>query len=274
MIEFDQKAIGKLKSCNDAINKTVPPEIMKKLWIGGNTAKWFTHIGVVWKIAHLPTYEMDRYQLMEEINKVRHQTSISKEQVREQIIKIFSWGRMKTSKTTGKAALQSIESYESICHDLLCGLNSLKAYEKFFERQNNIGFFPQMKGVGPAFYTKLIYFLGDKTGLIMDQWTAKSVNKLCGNEVIKLENNTTVSKKNDVTVYKRYLDIVSDIQTTLELPTLSKAEELIFSCSHKQATVKKQLGHHHKVCSAWRKYIAEKGDDEGTGTYRNGKKVK
>ena len=164
---------------------------------------------------------------------------------------------MKTSKTTGKAAIQSIELYEDICHDLLKGEDSLKAYKNFYERQNNIGFSPKMKGLGPAFYTKLIYFLGDQTGLIMDQWTAKSVNKLCGYKCVKLENNKTVSKKNDVNVYKQYLYIVSEIHKTLKLETLSNAEELIFSCSHKHPSVKKLLGHHHEVCSAWRKYVAE-----------------
>ena len=40
--------------------------------------------------------------------------------------------------------------------------------------------------------------------------------------------------------------------------SLAQTEEIIFSCPHKNPSVKKRLGEYfHKICSAWRKYVAE-----------------
>lgn len=58
----------------------------------------------------------------------------------------------------------------------------------------------KLKGAGPAFFTKLIYFLMPrrdptlKTGYIMDQWAGCSINLLVGPEVV-LMNVTTVRKR-------------------------------------------------------------------------------
>lgn len=49
-------------------------------------------------------------------------------------------------------------------------------------------------GMGPAYYTKLIYFLmpGDTDrpgGYIMDQWLGCSVNLICGQEVVRMDSS-------------------------------------------------------------------------------------
>ena len=113
-----------------------------------------------------------------------------------------------------------------------------------------------MKGIGPAYYTKLIFFFGDQSGLIMDQWTARSTNLLLGKTLIKLVGNV-VSDTNSEQVYGEYLHFVAELKNHLGINSLAKAEELIFSCPHKHRAVKKRLGKHHGACSAWRKYVAE-----------------
>ena len=44
-----------------------------------------------------------------------------------------------------------------------------------------------IKGLGPAYVTKLLYFFSPKLDhYIMDQWTAKSINLLAGREVVRM----------------------------------------------------------------------------------------
>ena len=57
-------------------------------------------------------------------------------------------------------------------------------------------------------YTKLICFLGNQSGLIMDQWTSRSINLLMGSKIVKLQNNS-VLKKNTSYVYSKFLSCVA-----------------------------------------------------------------
>lgn len=64
------------------------------------------------------------------------------------------------------------------------GLSRCEAYRLFL----GTGAIP---GIGPAFFTKLIYFFSPTPDFyILDQWTAKSVNLLTGNWVVKMSGDT------------------------------------------------------------------------------------
>ena len=112
-----------------------------------------------------------------------------------------------------------------------------------------------MKGIGPAFYTKLIFFLGNHEGLIMDQWTAKSVNLICNDKIIKFDGDT-VSKRNNDNVYKAFIEIVKKLQIELAMDSLSETEALIFSTSRKvnksELSFEKNL-----IASEWRNFVIE-----------------
>ena len=112
-----------------------------------------------------------------------------------------------------------------------------------------------MKGVGPAFYTKLIYFLGNQEGLIMDQWTAKSVNLLCNNKIIKLDSGY-VSKRNKDNDYIAFINIVKKLQIELAMYSLSETEALIFSTSRKvnRTTLNSEQ---NLIASEWRNFVIE-----------------
>ena len=66
-----------------------------------------------------------------------------------------------------------------------------------------------------------------------------------------------MSDNNAEQVYMRYLEFISELKYQLDIETAAKTEELIFSCPHKNHTVKNRLGEYHEACSAWRKYVAE-----------------
>ena len=111
--------------------------------------------------------------------------------------------------------------------------------------------------MGPAYYTKLIYFLHDKEGLILDQWTGRSINKLCKLPIVMLGNGVnTISMNNGPKRYAKYIEIVEQLQKILKLQSPSEVEELMFSCSHKDPRVEGRLGEeNHRFCSAWRRYV-------------------
>jgi len=96
----------------------------------------------------------------------------------------------------------------------------------------------------------------------MDQWTARSVNKLKKKTIVEMKKQNGQEYvheiKNTSANYKEFLSVVSEVKEELNLSSVLKAEELIFSSSHKKNLFKKILSNRdHQILSAWRKYIAE-----------------
>lgn len=92
------------------------------------------------------------------------------------------------------------------------------AYSAFRELQDS----NSIPGLGPAYYTKLIYFLRDinadetGAGFIMDQWTATSINLLFGDKIVKMDKDRLgkkyyVSKRNTAKNYERFCGLIEDV---------------------------------------------------------------
>ena len=124
-------------------------------------------------------------------------------------IVICAWGGM--NRKHCYSAFNNWLSWKAVADDILSG-NSTRggAYEAFASlRKNN-----QLPGMGPAYYTKLIYFLSQpqNRGYIMDQWTARSYNLLHGNHDILMnkqikksgELQAHVSDKNTSSAYEKF----------------------------------------------------------------------
>jgi hypothetical protein len=80
----------------------------------------------------------------------------------------------------------------------------------------------RLDGVGPAYFTKLIFFLtsankaNEKPGYIMDQWTARSANFLLGKAFIALDvagqrGERRVSDRNTPETYERFCTLVEEL---------------------------------------------------------------
>jgi len=101
------------------------------------------------------------------------------------------------------------------------GLSRCEAYRLFL----GTGAIP---GIGPAFFTKLIYFFSSSPDFyILDQWTAKSVNLLTGNRVVKMSGNA-VFNGNKCGNYLAYCHEVDEIACLLKV-TGEQAEEMMMS---------------------------------------------
>ena len=88
-----------------------------------------------------------------------------------------------------------------------------------------------MMGIGPAFYTKLIFFL--KTKLVRSWIAGLRVRQILLNAaVVKLNSNKYVVNQNSTQVYSKYLEFISELKTILSIESVSKTEELIFLQSY------------------------------------------
>lgn len=99
---------------------------------------------------------------------------------------IMAWGGMRPNHAK-LLFNKSEEGWVKVAQDIRNGrINRKAAYCRLRElRQNS-----SMKGTGPAFFTKLIYFLmprqatASNAGYIMDQWAGCSINLLVGSELV------------------------------------------------------------------------------------------
>lgn len=250
-MKFNHIAINELKWCKEKIEKEVPQKIIDNMWLAQKSPKnWFGNFKLSCEVSELSETPLNRSELFRLIDQHRKIGELDKPTLRKLIVSVFAWGGMRTSSNNGKLAINSIESYEGVCSELLSGMTPVDAYAEFFNLKKS----KKMKGIGPAFYTKLIFFFGEQSGLIMDQWTARSTNLLLGKTLIKLVGNV-VSDSNSEQVYREYLHFAAELKNHLGINSLAKTEELIFSCSHKQRAIKNRLGKYHGACSAWRKYV-------------------
>ncbi|ROT97286.1 hypothetical protein EB810_05195 [Altererythrobacter sp. FM1] len=140
----------------------------------------------------------------------------------------MSWGGMRIYN--GKAAWKESSSWIPLIEKLMQpDIDRTEIYEDFHTAN--------LKGIGPAFFTKLIFFAThsrpEKTGFIMDQWTAKSINLLLGRNLVTLSKAGYVAgsgncEKNPAGVYTEFCLAIEDLANHLECePAI--AEETLFS---------------------------------------------
>jgi len=109
---------------------------------------------------------------------------------------ILAWGQMHRG-SRNRFFEQETTDWLTACDDLRAGkFSRADAYTKFSELQAQ----GKMKGMGPAYYTKLIHFLLKRDqghpapGYIMDQWAGCSVNILCGRQVVLMDSTFVWNK--------------------------------------------------------------------------------
>jgi len=126
---------------------------------------------------------------------------------------IFSWGGMKTNH--GRALFDSNDQeWVRISSDLR---NSSIDHYEAYRQYHSLSLAKRMPGVGPAYYTKLLFFLPPKEiarGIIMDQWTGRSINLLTGKPIVRLVKTETgyrVAPENDAVAYREFCGSVREL---------------------------------------------------------------
>ncbi len=139
---------------------------------------------------------------------------------------ILAWGGMHDKHRKRLFELENKEWLEVACELRKGNLERTKAYDRFKKLRRHA----KLRGMGPAFFTKLIYFLMPqksarfKPGYIMDQWAGSSINLLTGEEIVLMDvqkpwdsNNGgsesktkfTVSHENDGQNYEKFCEEVN-----------------------------------------------------------------
>ena len=120
---------------------------------------------------------------------------------------IFAWGGMRMDHA---ALLFSKNSWPVLNEivDVLRTNKSLTAFEVYqlFYQKRKSG---QLKGLGIAYFTKVIYFLCPHLDVfILDQWIGKSINLILGAELVKLtktgKSAAWVNDSNDAKLYQHF----------------------------------------------------------------------
>lgn len=102
----------------------------------------------------------------------------------------------------------------------------------------------RLPGLGPAFFTKLIFFMmQDQNGYIMDQWLGKSVNLLVVGEPIVLMDGHIASNRNTEENYEQFCRVIDCLAATFNM-TPNAVEQALFS-----------RGGRNPLC--WRQYVRD-----------------
>lgn len=243
-----------LQKCKRDVEKVFTENTsLTSTWVGQSARRWLSIVDQNASVANLgEDVSFNRLTLREYISAEKEEGT-AENNIFEIVINILAWGGM--PYRNGSNALKCWDEWRPICLDLLCGRsNHIEAYKAFFEAHAK----GTIYGIGPAYYTKLIFFLGDGEGLIMDQWTSKSVNLIHEQNIIKLSGRY-VSKFADSQNYIDYIQIVSELSELIEMTgthieKINKTEELIFSISSKKKPRFLSV-HEHQIVSRWRAYV-------------------
>ena len=146
------------------------------------------------------------------------------------IVDVLSWGGVNRSHAAKALSPEYRQAIIDIVGSLrLNRIASKDAYGKFY----NLRMHNQMPGLGPAYYTKLIFFAHpNHDGFIMDQWTARSINLLLGKPLVKTTKYSTsqlVHDKNNSDVYAEFCDAIRKLTSLTGLRDPKITEEALFS---------------------------------------------
>ena len=162
--------------------------------------------------------------------------------IKQKIFSVFVWGGIHKKNATlilGNSIDEILE-----CTKKLQNVKSREeAYNCFWDKN--------LSGLGPAFYTKLMFFFRrDLNCYIMDQWTSRSINLLMfGKSFIVRLGNNQVSEKNKASDYYNYCKKVDEL--TVEV---NKVLNKDFTGSDIELFL---FSHGGKKKGDWRSYVIE-----------------
>jgi len=155
----------------------------------------------------------------------------------ELTVAILSWGGM--NREHAKTLYKNNDWINLVSSLRSKEINSRKeAYNEFYKLRKG----GKLKGMGPAYFTKLICFANPKlNGFIMDQWTSKSINLLCDKELIKLTKSGHVKDNNTPDIYELFCEIVEDLSKKYNVKPIVLEENLFSNGGFNKGS--------------WRKYV-------------------
>jgi len=188
----------------NALTKCVPTSVDLTSPGGNAIQKWAN--GVEEKIRlNLP----DRKLSKQEIINLADTGTLS---TKELFLHIMAWGEM--YPINARRVFTNFKQTKLLMEKLLRGRISPEDAFSEFEKLYETG---QMKGMKPAFFTKLIRFCSkNPRACIMDQWSAKSINLLLGQKLIQLNNSGSPEIGLGKAPYSKFCDVMDDLSQTFQ----------------------------------------------------------
>lgn len=146
--------------------------------------------------------EANLHKFNQKLNRARLISMQADKNIRtlELCIAILAWGGMHGSNRD-HLFRRSITPWLQVAQSIRDGLlDRRQAFASFAELNRT----RELVGMGPAYYTKLIYFLmprnsSNSIGYIMDQWAGCSVNLMCQQDILRIDDTVTwISHKKSV----------------------------------------------------------------------------
>lgn len=145
---------------------------------------------------------------------------------------VMAWGGQR--RDHGRDTWSRIATIRPAIRELREGtLDRREGYQRFYCLTNAET--DRVTGLGPAYYTKLLFFLPrENAGPIMDQWTAKSMQLLVmragARPIITLSHSGHVTRDNDLAVYDQFCAFITALAERYGVSD-GNAEELVFGGS-------------------------------------------
>jgi hypothetical protein len=135
-------------------------------------------------------------------------------------------------------------------------LSHLEAYDEFYKLKHDPTY--KLPGLGPAFFTKLIFFcLPPHKGYIMDQWTAKSVNLLTGKNIVSFSDGY-VSEKNTICNYECFCEVIEQLGQRLHGENKEKNNKKIENGEKIEMAMFSRGVYRSEKRWPWRQYVIKK----------------
>lgn len=201
---------------------------------GKAPSKWAQMMGLVdeagLEVAKLPDQQLTRDQ-------VREQCRAPHSLIHGYVV-AMSWGDQGAGAGGTKHALAAWAERETIVKllgELRKGKLSVReSYDLFANTP--------VKGLGPAYFTKLLYFFraGAEHGqpvdrYVMDKWTAKSINMLTGEHIVRVNKEGNVEASNTGENYEAFCQEIERLAAELNARKLGRqhtgedVEQMLFS---------------------------------------------
>ena len=156
---------------------------------------------------------------------------------------ILSWGRMR--RNAARVLKEREDHWTAVVGRLRRdGMTRTECYEICHATMREFN----PAGIGPAYFTKLIFFANPRhDGYIMDQWTSRSINLLVeGPAVVRMRTQDHVDPRNDKGHYEAFCQAVEALSDKLETRDHEHTEQCLFSRGGRRP-------------DPWREYLKKNG---------------
>lgn len=143
------------------------------------------------------------------------------------VVAILAWGGMRYGHARSFLDQDNWPQVADLFNKLRGGniASREEAFELFRQARQN----GHLKGLGVSYFSKLICFLNPGlNGIILDQWTAKSINLLWDDHLVMMSRDGWVKDHNNGLIYEQFCTRVEILAHHLDITPL-EAEERIFS---------------------------------------------